>query len=162
MFYVNEISEDNVPLIAEDIKSQLDGDGESLNQVDSVEDTEGLDVGYYWYSKYCKIIIAMCFFGGLSAFIGYVLAPECSDADTAFEEMGIFAFQMSWLCFAICPIIWIISIFNPEVNSYGIFFWTLGTGIAMVISSAIFMDYILQDMFCGCWGICGIGTGWGG
>ena len=33
---------------------------------------------------------------------------------------------------------------------------------AMVISPAIFMEYILQDMFCGCWGICGIGTGWGG
>ena len=33
---------------------------------------------------------------------------------------------------------------------------------AMVISSVIFMEYILQDMFCGCWGICGIGTGWGG
>ena len=159
---MDESSDDNIPLHAEDIESHLDEDGESLNQVDSVENTEGLDVGYYWFSKYCKILIAMCFFGGLSAFIGYVLAPECSDADTAFEEMGIFAFQMSWLCFAICPIIWIISIFNPEVNSYSIFFWTLGTGIAMVISSAIFMDYILQDMFCGCWGICGIGTGWGG
>ena len=159
---MDEDSDDSVPLHTEDIKSQLDEDGESLNQVDSVENTEGLDVGYYWFSKYCKILIAMCFFGGSSAFIGYVLAPECSDADTAFEEMGIFAFQMSWLCFAICPIIWIISIFNPEVNSYSIFFWTLGTGIAMVISSAIFMEYILQDMFCGCWGICGIGTGWGG
>jgi len=159
---MDEDSDDSVPLHTEDIKSQLDEDGESLNQVDSVENTEGLDVGYYWFSKYCKILIAMCFFGGLSAFIGYVLAPECSDADTTFEEMGIFAFQMSWLCFAICPIIWIISIFNPEVNSYSIFFWTLGTGIAMVISSAIFMEYILQDMFCGCWGICGIGTGWGG
>ena len=27
-------------------------------------------------------------------------------------------------------------------------------------SAAIFIDYILQDMWCGCWGICGIGTGW--
>ena len=159
---MDESSDDSVPLHAEDVESQLDEDGESIDKVDSVGDTEGLDVGYYWYSKYCKILIAMCFFGGLSAFIGYVLAPECSDADTTFEEAGIFAFQISWLCFVICPIIWIISIFNPEVNSYGIFFWTLGTGIAMVISSAIFMDYILQDMFCGCWGICGIGTGWGG
>ena len=159
---MDESSDDSVPLHTEDIESQLDEDGESIDKVDSVGDTEGLDVGYYWYSKYCKILIAMCFFGGLSAFIGYVLAPECSDADTAFEEAGIFAFQISWLCFAICPIIWIISIFNPEVNSHSIFFWTLGTGIAMVISSAIFIDYILQDMFCGCWGICGIGTGWGG
>ena len=159
---MDESSDDSVPLHIEDIESELDEDGGSIDKVDSVGDTEGLDVGYYWYSKYCKILIVMCFFGGLSAFIGYVIAPECSDADTAFEEAGIFAFQMSWLCFAVCPIIWIISIFNPEVNSYTIFFWTLGTGIAMVISSAIFMDYILQDMFCGCWGICGIGTGWGG
>tara|TARA_B100001113_G_scaffold243803_1_gene200613 strand:+ start:640 stop:1119 length:480 start_codon:yes stop_codon:yes gene_type:complete len=159
---MDEDSDVSVPLHSEDIESQLDEGGESLVQVDSVEDTGGLDGDYYWFSKYCKILIAMCFFGGLSAFIGYILAPECSDADTNFEQAGIFVFQISWLCFAICPIIWIISIFNPEVNSYGIFFWTLGTGIAMVISSAIFMDYILQDMFCGCWGICGIGTGWGG
>ena len=159
---MDESSDDSVPLHTEDMESELDEDGESIDKVDSVGDTEGLDVGYYWYSKYCKILIAMCFLGGLSAFIGYVLAPECSDADTTFEEAGIFAFQISWLCFAICPIIWIISIFNPEVNSYTIFFWTLGTGIAMVISSAIFMEYITQDMFCGCWGICGIGTGWGG
>ena len=159
---MDESSGDGVSLQADDIVLQSDEDSESFNLADTVEEIEGLGSGYDWYSKYCKFIIAMCFSGGLSAFIGYVLAPECADADTAFEQLGIFAFQISWLCFATCPIIWIISIFNQEVNSYNIFFWTLGTGIAMVVSSAIFLDYILQDMFCGCWGICGIGTGWGG
>jgi hypothetical protein len=133
------------------------------NDVTSIqtEEIEGLRDGYF-YSKYCNILIAMCFLGGLSAYIGYVLAPECSDADTAFEVLGILAFQISWLGFVACLIICIISLFDREVDSYRIFIRTLLTGIAMAFSSAIFMDFILQDMFCGCWGICGIGTGWGG
>ena len=49
-------------------------DGESIDKVDSVEDAEGLGGGYDWFSKYCKILVPMCFFGGLSAFVGYVLA----------------------------------------------------------------------------------------
>ena len=136
-------------------------DGKPLNPVYQVEEIEGLRDDY-WYSKYCNLLIAMCFLGGLSAYIGHVIAPECSDADTAFEKLGILAFQISWLGFVACPIIWIISLFNGEVDSYRILARVLVTGIVMVFSSAIFMDFILQDMWCGCWGICGIGTGWGG
>ena len=78
---MDESSDDSVPLHAEDIESQLDEGGKPFDQVDSVDDAEELGGDYYWFRKYCKILIAMCFFGGLSAFIGYVLAPECSDAD---------------------------------------------------------------------------------
>tara|TARA_B100000963_G_scaffold343089_1_gene344572 strand:- start:876 stop:1394 length:519 start_codon:yes stop_codon:yes gene_type:complete len=172
---VEKTSNDVISMQTEEIESQ-DEDGKPLNSVYQFEETEGLrDPAYpygvsvgrvrrqgYWYSKYCNILMVMCFLGGLSAYTGHVIAPDCSDPDTAFETVGILAFQISWLGFIACPIIWINSLFHWEVDSYREFFLTLRTGIVMGISSAIFMDYILQDMFCGCWGICGIGTGWGG
>ena len=104
--------------------------------------------------------MAMSMAGGFSAYIGYLLAPECSDPDTVFEELGILTFQICWLCFPLNVILWIISLFKSELDSLSVFVWTMITATVMVISTLIFIDYILQDMFCGCWGICGIGSGW--
>ena len=112
------------------------------------------------HKKFCKILMAMSITGGFSAYIGYLLAPECSDNDTIFENLGVMFFAISFYCFTINVLVWLVSLFKSEFDSLSVFVWSILTASILIISTAIFIDYILQDMFCGCWGICGIGTGW--
>ena len=68
--------------------------------------------------------------------------------------------MISFYCFPINVLVWLVSLFKSEFDSLSVFVWSILTASILIISTAIFIDYILQDMFCGCWGICGIGTGW--
>ena len=160
MKFITGSSEDcNVPEtdLSDDAVIKVSSRGERLWKI--LVDKDVSDVNRL-HRKFCKILMAMSLAGGFSAYIGYLLAPECSDPDTVFEELGIMAFQISWLCFPLNVILWIVSLFKSELDSLSVFVWTMVTATVMVISTLIFIDYILQDMFCGCWGICGIGSGW--
>ena len=110
-----------------------------------------------FHKKFCIVLILMSIVGGFFTYIGYVLAPEsCSSSDdTIFETIGFLLFIVSYFCFPISLIFWLASLFSPNMNSSHVFFWSIFTGIMLVVSSIIFLDYVMQDMFCGCFGFPG-------
>ena len=110
-----------------------------------------------FHEKLCKTFILMSIVGGVFAHIGYILAPDsCAlGDDTIFETIGVALFAISLYCFPISPIFWLVSLFRSNMDSGHVFFWSLLTGIIIVISTVIFIDYVIQDMFCGCWGFPG-------
>ncbi len=110
-----------------------------------------------FHEKLCKAFILMSIVGGIFAYIGYVLAPEscASGDDTIFETIGVALFAISFYCFPISPIFWLVSLFRSNIDSGHVFFWSILTGIIIVISTVIFIEYVIQDMFCGCWGFPG-------
>ena len=109
-------------------------------------------------------LIFLAVIGCVFAFIGYHLSPDscASDEDTIWEELGVPLFYVSALGVPMNIVFCLISLKNPNLDSKEIFRWTRIHAIAIVICWVIFWEYITQDMFCGCWGICGMGTGWGG
>ena len=122
-----------------------------------IKEEKEISSANWFHEKLCKAFILMSSVGGVFAYIGYVLAPEscASGDDTIFETIGVALFVISLFCFPISPIFWLVSLFRSNMDSRHVFFWSLLTGIIMVISFAIFIDYVLQDMFCGCWGFPG-------
>ena len=107
--------------------------------------------------KFCIVLILMSIVGGVFSYIGYVLAPEsCSSRDdTIFETIGLPLFMISYFLFPISLIFCLGSLVNPDMNTSNMFFWTLSTAIILVISATIFIEYVIQDMFCGCFGFPG-------
>ena len=101
--------------------------------------------------------MVMAVVGGFFAFLGYNIAPDscASHDDTIWESSGVAIFILSTIGVPINIIIWLISLFNSNVDSGQIFVWVFFHIIVVIISMAVFDDYILQDMFCGCWGFPG-------
>ena len=120
-----------------------------------IKEEKEMSSANWFHEKLCKAFILMSIVGGVFACIGYVLAPECSMDDTIFETIGVALFAISLYCFPISPIFWLVSLFRSNMDSGHVFFWSLLTGIIIVISTVIFIDYVIQDMFCGCWGFPG-------
>ena len=112
---------------------------------------------YDFHQKTCKILIAMAVLGGVSAAIGYLLAPDSCDPneDTIFETFGITSFYLSVLGVPINIIIWLISLFYPDTDSGQIFYWAFLHVVAVIICMFVFGYFLTQDMFCGCWGFPG-------
>ncbi len=98
----------------------------------------------------CIVLMIMAVLGGVFAFIGYIINPECSP-DTIFESLGIAIFYLTMLGVPVNIVIWLISLFNSNIDSGEIFAWVFFHTVVVIISMAIFIDYILQDMFCGWW-----------
>ena len=122
-----------------------------------IKEEKEMSSANWFHEKLCKAFILMSIVGGVSAYIGYVLAPEscASGDDTIFETIGVALFAISFYCFPISPIFWLVSLFRSDMDSGHVFFWSLLTGVIIIISTVIFIDYVLQDMFCGCWGFPG-------
>lgn len=110
-----------------------------------------------FHKMICKILMLMAVIGGIFAFIGFTLAPEscASHEDTIWETLGIALFIISMFGVPINIIIWLISLFYSKVDSPQILVWVFFHTIVVIISMAIFVDYIIQDMFCGCFGFPG-------
>ena len=98
----------------------------------------------WFHEKLCKAFILMSIIGGVFAYIGYVLAPEscASGDDTIFETIGVALFAISFYCFPISPIFWLVSLFNSNMDSGHVFYWSLLTGIIIVISTIILLSLI--------------------
>jgi len=110
-----------------------------------------------FHKMICKILMVMAVIGGFFAFIGYTLAPEscASHEDTIWETLGIALFYISVFGVPINIIIWLISLFNSNVDSPQILVWVFFHTVVVIISMVIFAEYIIQDMFCGCFGFPG-------
>ncbi len=110
-----------------------------------------------FHKLFCKILMVMAVIGGFFAFLGYNIAPDscASHDDTIWESLGVAIFFLSTMGVPINIIIWLISLFNSNIDSSQIFVWVFFHIIVVIISMAVFDDYILQDMFCGCWGFPG-------
>jgi len=106
------------------------------------------------HKKFCQILMAMAFGGGFSAMIGYHILDSCSD-DTIFEAFGIFAFYLSMFGVPINVLILFLSFFNPQLDSKTVFVWIFLHFSVLLISMTLFGEYLIQDMFCGCWGFPG-------
>ena len=79
-----------------------------------------------FHEKLCKAFILMSIAGGVFAQIGYILAPDsCAlGDDTIFETIGVALFAISFFCFPISPIFWLVSLFKSNMHSGHVFFWS--------------------------------------
>ena len=98
----------------------------------------------------CYALMAMAIIGGVFSFIGYILAPDsCGDENTPFESLGFALFVISMFAVPINIIIWLGSLFKPNVDSGKIFYLVCLHALFVTLSMLIFGDnYIAQDMFC--------------
>lgn len=163
--YKEEVQSNLESLSLEEINQRLDA-GEDIsdelekyleNNSEKVLATDKTLSSNEFHITMCKILMAMALIGSIFALIGYSLAPEsCSShEDTDFESLGITLFVLSAVGIPINIIIWLISNFNSDVDSGQIFVWTLFHIGAVILCMVLFGEYLMQDMFCGCWGFPG-------
>ena len=138
-------------------KKYYDKEEPAVDTITKSSGVEDLSSTNRFQKTFCIVLIIMSIVGGIFSYIGYVLAPDsCSSSDdTIFETIGYLLFVISYFLFPISLIFWLGSLLNPNMNSSHMFFWSLSTAIILAISGAIFIEYIIQDMFCGCFGFPG-------
>ena len=90
----------------------------------------------------------MAVIGAIFSFIGYVSGPQTCDDDNLFEMLGQFMFWMGMLGIPINLFILLISFANSEFDSKDVFVWTLIHFVVTIVFLFLFVEYLLQDMFC--------------
>ena len=100
------------------------------------------------FRGFCQLLIAMAVIGAIFSFIGYVSGPQTCDDDNLFEMLGQFMFWMGMLGIPINLFILLISFANSEFDSKDVFVWTLIHFVVTIVFLFLFVEYLLQDMFC--------------
>ena len=100
------------------------------------------------FRGFCQILISMVVIGAIFSFIGYVSGPQTCDDDNLFEMLGQFMFWTGMLGIPINLFILLISFANSEFDSKDVFVWTLIHFIVSIVFMFLFIEYVLQDMFC--------------
>ena len=99
--------------------------------------------------QFCIILMFMAFFGALSMQMGLSIGPDDCDNDNFFEGMGGLVLWISAIGIPINGIIFLRSFFALDMNTAGIFFWSIAHIAVLILILVFFIDAIAQDMFCG-------------
>ena len=97
----------------------------------------------------CIVLMFMAFFGALSMQMGLSIGPDDCDNDNFFETIGGLALWISAIGIPINGIIFLRSFFALDMNTAGIFFWSIAHIAVLILILVFFIDAIAQDMFCG-------------
>ena len=99
--------------------------------------------------KFCTILMLMAFLGAVSMQMGLSIGPDDCDNDNFFETIGGLALWISAIGIPINGIIFLRSFFALDMNTAGIFFWSIAHIAVLILILVFFIDAIAQDMFCG-------------
>jgi len=125
---------------------------DSLTEEDEGDDSDvGVQMisdGNLQFRGFCQILIAIVVIGAIFSFIGYVSGPQTCDDDNLFEMLGQFMFWTGVLGIPINLFILLISFANSEFDSKDVFVWTLVHFVVSIVFMFLFIEYVLQDMFC--------------
>ena len=91
----------------------------------------------------------MAFLGAVSMQMGLSIGPDDCDNDNFFETIGGLALWISAIGIPINGIIFLRSFFALDMNTAGIFFWSIAHIAVLILILVFFIDAITQDMFCG-------------
>ncbi|MBI99247.1 MAG: hypothetical protein CMB71_03655 [Euryarchaeota archaeon] len=100
------------------------------------------------FRGFCQLLIAVAIIGAIFSFIGYATGPQTCDDDNLFEILGQFMFWTGLLGIPINLFILLISFANSEFDSKDVFVWTLIHFVVSMVFLFLFVEYLLQDMFC--------------
>ena len=104
---------------------------------------------FYQHYKFCTILMLMAFLGAVSMQMGLSIGPDDCDNDNFFETIGGLALWISAIGIPINGIIFLRSFFALDMNTAGIFFWSIAHIAVLILILVFFIDAIAQDMFCG-------------
>ena len=104
--------------------------------------------GNLQFRGFCQILIAMVVIGAIFAFIGYTSGPQTCDDDNLFEILGVSMFWLGMLGIPVNLLILLISFASSELDSKDVFMWSLTHFVVSILFLFLFIEYILQDMFC--------------
>ena len=115
---------------------------------DSDEGVQMISDGNLQFRGFCQILIAMVVIGAIFAFIGYTSGPQTCDDDNLFEILGVSMFWLGMLGIPINLLVLLISFASSEFDSKDVFIWSLIHFVVSILFMFLFIEYLLQDMFC--------------
>jgi len=125
---------------------------DSLTEEDERDDSDEvvhqISDGNLQFRTFCQILITMVVIGAIFSFIGYVSGSQTCDDDGLFEILGGLLFWIGMLGIPINLLILLISFANPEFDSKDVFTWSLIHFVVSILFMFLFIEYVLQDMFC--------------
>lgn len=125
---------------------------DSLTEEDEGDDSDEvvhqISEGNLQFRNFCQILIVMVVIGAIFSFIGYVSGPQTCDDDNLFEILGGLLFWLGMLGIPINLLILLISFANSEFDSKDAFTWSLIHFVVSILFLFLFIEYVLQDMFC--------------
>ena len=124
----------------------------SLTEEDEGDDSDKvgpqISDGNLQFRGFCQILIAMVVIGAIFAFIGYTSGPQTCDDDNLFEILGVAMFWLGMLGIPINLLVLLISFASSEFDSKDVFMWSLIHFVVSILFMFLFIEYVLQDMFC--------------
>jgi len=127
----------------EDVSLEEEGERDS-----SDEGVQMISDANLQFRGFCQTLIAMVVLGAIFAFIGYTSGPQTCDDDNLFEILGVSMFWLGMLGIPVNLLMLLISFASSEFDSKDVFIWSLTHFVVSILFLFLFIEYILQDMFC--------------
>ena len=100
------------------------------------------------HKKFVLTLIALAFGGGYFARLGVKFGPRECSPDGLFEILGGLMFWASVIGLGVNLVILLASLAKDDFKTKTVLLWTVLHIISLILSFAIFAEFLLDDLFC--------------